>query len=159
MEQRKLLSLSVLVVRAGSISPTLLLFLAASGVGRIAVVDHDNLEVYDLHWQVIHTEGRRGTSKARSACDDMRTLNPNALVTAVMEPLTGYNNMEIVRVNDCVVDTIDNPRTGYLINNACDLAERYLKTAAMTNGVGGRGGGPMPLVSGSGMVTEGGIMV
>ena len=43
--------------------PTLLLFLSASGVGRITVVDHDNVEVSNLHWQVIHTEGRRGISK------------------------------------------------------------------------------------------------
>ena len=63
MGQRKLLSSSVLVVGAGGIGSTLLLFLAASGVGRIAVVDHDDVEVSNLHWQVIHTEGRRGTSK------------------------------------------------------------------------------------------------
>ena len=63
--QRKLLSLLVLVIRAGRIRPTLLLFLAASGVGRIVVVDHDNVEVSNLHWKVIHTDGRRGTIKAR----------------------------------------------------------------------------------------------
>ena len=43
--QRKLLSLSVLVVGTGGIGSTLLLFLAASGVGRITVVEHDDVEV------------------------------------------------------------------------------------------------------------------
>ena len=49
--QRKLLSSSVLVVRAGGIGSSLLLFLAVSGVGRIMVVVHDNVEVSNLHWQ------------------------------------------------------------------------------------------------------------
>ena len=62
--------------------------------------------------------------------------------------------MQLARGNDCKVDTGDNPRTPYLINDACVLAGREPKTAAMTNGVSGRGGGPIPLVSGSAMGTE-----
>ena len=61
--QRKLLSSSVLVIGAGGIRSILLLFLAASGVRRIMVVDHDDAEVSNLHLQVLYTEGRRGTSK------------------------------------------------------------------------------------------------
>ena len=62
--------------------------------------------------------------------------------------------MQLARGNDCKVDTGDNPRTPYLINDACVLAGREPKMAAMTNGVSGRGGGPIPLVSGSAMGTE-----
>ena len=83
MGQRKLLSLSVLVVRQGGIGPTLLLFLYSSGVGCITVVYHDDVEVSKLHWQVICTEGRRGTSKSGSASDAMRYIKPTVLVTAV----------------------------------------------------------------------------
>ena len=75
------------------IRTTLLLFLAASGVGCITVVDYDNVKVSNLHWQVIHTEERRGTSKARSIRNTMRALNPTVLVTAVAEPLTWDNSM------------------------------------------------------------------
>ena len=58
--QLKLLSLLVLVVLEFGIGPTLLLLLAASGVGRITVVDHDDVEVSNLYWQVIHTKGGGG---------------------------------------------------------------------------------------------------
>ena len=58
MVQRKLLSSSVLVVRAGGIGPTLLLLLASSGVVRSTVLNHDDTEVSKLHWQFIHTERR-----------------------------------------------------------------------------------------------------
>ena len=80
-------------------------------------------------------------------------------MTAVTEPLTWDNAMDLVRGNDCVVDARKNPRTQYLINDACVQAGRELKTAAMTNGVSGRGVGPIPLVSGSAMGTEGQLTV
>ena len=47
------------------------------------------VEVSNLHWQVIHTEGRKVKSKARSAHDAMRALNPTVSVTAVTEPPPG----------------------------------------------------------------------
>ena len=75
------------------------------------VVDHDDVEMSNLHWQVIHTEGRRGRIKVRSTSNAMRALNPTVLVKAVTGPLTWYNTMELVRGNDCVVETSDNPRT------------------------------------------------
>ena len=60
MGQCNLLSLSVLVVRACGIGTTLLLLLATSGVGCITVVDHNDVEVSNLHRQVIHTKERKG---------------------------------------------------------------------------------------------------
>ena len=58
-----------------------------------------------------------------------------------------------------MVDTSNNPCTWYLINDACVLEWRELKTAAMTDGCNGRGGGPLPLVSRSAMGTEGQLTV
>ena len=119
----------------------------------------DGVEVSNLPRQVIHTEGRRATSKARSARNNMRSLNPTVSVTAVTYPLTWDNAMEPVRGNDCVVDTSHNPRTRYPINDASVLAGRELKTAAMTNGISGSGGSPIPLMSGSTMGIEGQLTV
>ena len=107
----------------GSIKSTLLILLAASGVGRITVVYHNDMEVSNLNQQVIHTKKRRGTINDGSARDSMRALNPTVLVTAVTELLTWDNAIELVRGNDCVVDASNNPRTRYLINNAYVLAE------------------------------------
>ena len=87
---------------------TLLLLMDTSGVGRITVVDHDNMELSNLHWQVIHTEGRMVTIKATSVRNAMRALKPTVLVMAVMDPLNWGNDMDIVRGNDCVVDIINN---------------------------------------------------
>ena len=88
-----------------------------------------------------------------------RALNLAVFVTAMTEPLNWDNAMEKVRVNDCMVDARDNPRIRYLINNSCVLEGRELTTATMINGVSGRGGGPILLVSGSAMVTKGELTV
>ena len=67
--------------------------------------------------------------------------------------------MELVRGNDCVVDTSDNTRMWYLINGACVLEGREPKKASITNGVSDRGGGPIPLARVSAMGTEGKLTV
>ena len=109
--QSKLPSLLILVVRAGVIGSTLFLLLAASSVGHITVVGHYDVEVSNLHQQVINNNRGEGIFKARYACNTMRDLNPTLLVTAVTEPLTWDNTMELVRGNDSVVDASNNPRT------------------------------------------------
>ena len=118
MGQSKLLSFLVVYIGEEVISTTLLLFLVTSGMGRITVVDHDNLEVSNLYWQVIYTKGRRGTVKDTSIRNAMRFLNPTVLVTAVTEPLTWENAMYIGRGNYCAVDIRDNPPKHYLVNCA-----------------------------------------
>ena len=70
------------------------------------------------------------------------------------EPLTWDNVMELVMGTYCVVDISNNPRTRYLVNDACVMAEREKKTAETTKGVSVRGGGPIQLVSGRAMGNE-----
>jgi adenylyltransferase/sulfurtransferase len=150
--QQKLLSSRVLVIGAGGIGSTLLLYLASSGVGHITVVDFDHVEMSNLHRQVIHTNDGAGTgagagvgrgigiNKAISACEAMKRLNPTICCTAVTEMITFENALELVDDHDCVVDACDNPQTRYLINDACILSNT-------------------PLVSGSAMGVEGQLTV
>jgi len=138
--QRKLLSSSVLVVGAGGIGSTALLYLAASGVGKISVMDFDNVDRSNLHRQVIHQDTKTGRNKAVSACEAMKALNPTIECTPIEDVITFENAQQIISRHDCVVDASDNPRTRYLINDACVLSGK-------------------PLVSGSAMGTEGQLTV
>lgn len=138
--QQKLLSSRVLVIGAGGIGSTLLLYLASSGVGNITVMDFDHVDMSNLHRQVIHTDEGVGMNKAISACNAMKKLNPTINCTPMTEMLTFDNAMELVKRHDCVVDACDNPRTRYLINDACILNN-------------------IPLVSGSAMGVEGQLTV
>lgn len=138
--QRKLLSSSVLVVGAGGIGSTLLLYLAAAGVGNISVMDFDRVDRSNLHRQIIHRDDRVGMNKAVSACETVKTLNPSVKCIPIEDMMTFENAFEIILRHDCVVDASDNPRTRYLINDACVLSQT-------------------PLVSGSAMGTEGQLTV
>ena len=134
--QQQLLASSVLVIGAGGIGSSLLLYLASSGVGNITVVDFDNVEMSNLHRQVIHSNEGVGMNKAISACNAMKRLNPTINCSPVTDMLTFDNAMELVSKHDCVVDACDNPKTRYLVNDACILNNK-------------------PLVSGSAMGSEG----
>lgn len=124
--QLKLLSSSVLVVGAGGIGSTVLLYLAASGIGKISIVDFDAVEMSNLHRQVIHKNRDTGLNKAASARRAVLDLNPTIQCEALPVALTHENALEIIQNYDCIVDASDNPRTRYLINDACVLSGKPL---------------------------------
>jgi adenylyltransferase/sulfurtransferase len=138
--QEILSNASVLVIGAGGIGSTVLLYLAASGIGTIGVVDFDRVESSNLHRQIIHSEAKLRMNKAESAVQAMRLLNPTVTCTAIDAIFTHENAMDLVSSYDCVVDASDNPKTRYLVNDACVLAGK-------------------PLVSGSAVGTEGQLTV
>lgn len=138
--QQKLLASSVLVVGAGGIGSTALFYLSAAGIGKISVIDYDCVETSNLHRQVIHKDCNVGFNKAQSACQAMKALNPSIEVEALVDPLTHHNAYDLVRKSTCVVDASDNPRTRYLINDACVLSG-------------------VPLISGSAVGVEGQLSV
>jgi adenylyltransferase/sulfurtransferase len=94
---------------AGGIGSTVLLYLAACGVGRLTVVDFDEVDVSNLHRQVIHKSLDVGMNKAVSACRAVEDLNPTIECIPVTEPLTSDNALQLVSKHDCVVDESDNP--------------------------------------------------
>ena len=122
--QERLKSSSVLVVGAGGLGCPALLYLAAAGVGRIAVVDPDTVEVSNLQRQVLYVGADRGENKAETAAKRLRALNPLIRVDAHPVRLDRSNALELVRSCDLVVDGSDNFATRYLVNDACVIAGR-----------------------------------
>jgi adenylyltransferase and sulfurtransferase len=138
--QLALQNAKVLIVGAGGIGSTVILYLAACGVGHLSIVDFDQVDVSNLHRQVIHKTSRIGQNKAESARCAVYQLNPTIACSTVEEPLTESNALTLVSGHDCIVDASDNPQTRYLINDACVLSGK-------------------PLVSGSAMGMEGQLTV
>jgi hypothetical protein len=124
--QLKLLESSVLVIGAGGIGSTVLLYLAATGVGTIGVVDFDCVESTNLHRQIIHSSTAVGMNKATSAVMRMKELNPTVNFIAIQEAFTYRNALSLVSSYDCIVDATDNTLTRYLINDACVLSNKPL---------------------------------
>ncbi|KAG1668301.1 hypothetical protein FOA52_011198 [Chlamydomonas sp. UWO 241] len=128
--QEGLCGAKVLVVGCGGLGSPAALYLAAAGVGTLGLVDHDVVEVSNLHRQVIHSEGRVGVHKAHSAAASCRALNSSIRVITHAEGLSPPGALAIVSGYDVVLDCSDNPPTRYLISDACVVAGKPLVSAA-----------------------------
>jgi adenylyltransferase/sulfurtransferase len=119
--QRRLCASRVAVLGAGGLGSPALLYLAAAGVGTIAVIDPDVVDVSNLQRQVVHGVDDVGRLKVDSAADTIAQVNP--LVEVVRHPVRvdASNALELLAGYDLVVDGTDNFATRYLVNDACVL--------------------------------------
>jgi adenylyltransferase/sulfurtransferase len=108
-------------VGAGGLGSPALLYLAAAGVGTLGIVDFDVVDESNLQRQVIHGQSDIGRSKAESARDSIREINPYVNVIVHKERLDSDNAMQIFADYDLIVDGTDNFATRYLVNDACVL--------------------------------------
>jgi adenylyltransferase/sulfurtransferase len=129
--QRKLLNARVLVVGAGGLGSPAAVYLAAAGVGTLGIVDHDELELSNLHRQILHHTHAVGWPKVRSAQETIARYNPDVRVIPYRVRLTSANAMEIISQFDMVVGAVDSYGTRYLLNDACYLAGKPLIDGAV----------------------------
>jgi adenylyltransferase/sulfurtransferase len=129
--QQKLADSSVLVVGAGGLGSPAALYLAAAGVGRIGLLDHDRIEVSNLQRQVLFATGEIGQGKAVTAQARLSALNPALHVIAHAERLVAGNVERLFAPYDVIVDGTDRLATRYLVNDACVLLGKPLVSAAI----------------------------
>ena len=120
--QRRLRAASVFVVGAGGLGAPVLMYLAAAGVGRITVVDDDEVDLGNLHRQVIHSVGTVGRPKVDSARDRLAELAPGVRVDALHTRLDALNISALLEGHHLVIDGSDNFATRYLVSDACEIA-------------------------------------
>ncbi len=119
--QKRLKNAKVLCVGAGGLGSPALLYLAAAGVGTLGVIDFDVVDESNLQRQIIHGQSDVGRSKAESARDSIKELNPLVNVIVHKERLDSDNAMRVFEPYDLIVDGTDNFATRYLVNDACVL--------------------------------------
>ena len=124
--QRKLLQSSVLVLGVGGLGSPVAMYLAASGVGRLGLIDGDRVDLSNLQRQIIHPDAAIGRPKAEVAAEHAAALNPDVEVIAHDTVLTRDNAMQILGGYDLVVDGTDNFQTRYLANDAAYLLGKPL---------------------------------
>jgi len=122
--QYKLSKAKVLVIGAGGLGAAILPYLAAAGVGEIGIVDDDDIEISNLHRQVIYKSLAVGKSKAGEAKLMISELNPLVKVNAFAEKLSGKNAISLFEKYDIIVDATDNISIKYLINDACLITNK-----------------------------------
>jgi molybdopterin/thiamine biosynthesis adenylyltransferase len=113
---------SVLVVGAGALGSPVASYLAGAGVGRLGILDDDDVEVSNLHRQHLHFTPDVGTPKAHSAATKLGFLNPEIVVEPYQARLEEPNAPLLVEGHDLVVDCSDAFATRYAVNAACCAA-------------------------------------
>lgn len=119
--QLKLKKSSVLIVGAGGLGSPISMYLAASGVGRIGILDFDNVSFSNLQRQVLYSTNDVGHPKTVLAKQRLNEINPNIKIETYETKLTGGNALEIMKDYDVIADGSDNFATRYLVNDACVL--------------------------------------
>ena len=124
--QLKIKNSSVVCIGAGGLGSSVLLYLAAAGIGKIGIVDDDIVEKSNLQRQIIHNTNTRGKKKVESAKNSIKNLNPNIEILTFHERITPLNVLEIIKDFDLVCDCSDNFGTRYLINDASLILNKPL---------------------------------
>jgi molybdopterin/thiamine biosynthesis adenylyltransferase len=129
--QERLLAAHALVIGAGGLGSPAALYLAASGVGRITLVDDDAVDLTNLQRQIMHTTARVGMPKVESGREAMLQVNPEITVTALRERAASARLAELVGSADVVLDCSDNFATRHAVNRACVDARVPLVSGAV----------------------------
>jgi adenylyltransferase/sulfurtransferase len=119
--QKRLKNAKVLCVGAGGLGSPALMYLAAAGVGTLGIVDFDTVDESNLQRQIIHGVSDLGKSKAQSAAESIREINPYVEVVIHDTALDRDNVKEIFSGYDLIVDGTDNFATRYMVNDAAVL--------------------------------------
>jgi adenylyltransferase/sulfurtransferase len=117
--QEKLKAAKILMVGAGGLGSPAGLYLAASGIGELTIIDADVVDISNLQRQVLHDTSAVGVPKVESAKKRIHEINPHVKVNAIQDQLSNSNVRQLVRDHDIVVDGTDNFQTRYMVNDAC----------------------------------------
>lgn len=128
--QEKLRAATVLVVGLGGLGSPVALYLAAAGVGRLVLVDHDQVDLSNLQRQIIHGTPDIGKDKTRSAAEKLAWLNPLIQVLTVTSVLDENTLTQWLPEVDLVIDGSDNFLTRTQVNHVCVAAKRPLVSGA-----------------------------
>ena len=138
--QQILLSSHVILFGLGGIGSPVAMYLVASGIGKLTLIDPDTVDSSNLQRQIIYRSGDVGEVKVNAAYKTLVTLNSQAAVRTINAVLTGDELKKEVAKADLVLDATDNFNARFAINDAC------VKTGT-------------PLVIGAAIRFEGQVMV
>jgi sulfur carrier protein ThiS adenylyltransferase len=130
--QLKLLNATVAIVGIGGLGNPAALYLAAAGVGKLILIDDDQVEITNLARQVLFSEDDCQSSKVQAAVDKLQQQFPDIAFEAIEDRLNSDNIADYLNSADVVLDCSDNLPTRYLINQYCVTQKIPLVIGAAT---------------------------
>lgn len=106
--QKRLLAAHVALIGAGGIGAPAIQYLAAAGVGRLTIIDDDEVALSNLQRQVLYGTDDVGTSKVDAATRAVARLNPDVRVSRRAMRIGADNAASLLFGVDVVIDGSDN---------------------------------------------------
>ena len=129
--QQKLKQAKVLIIGAGGLGCPAAQYLAASGIGNLAIADDDTISIGNLHRQILYTPAEVGKKKVLIATEKLQQQNPQINIIAIESRINSDNVLDILKDFDIILDGTDNFETRYLVNDACVLLNKPLVYGAI----------------------------
>lgn len=129
--QQALQDASVFVVGAGGLGAPAALYLAAAGVGRIVIADHDQVALSNLQRQVIYRTADIGRDKVVAAAERLLDLNDAVSIEPLPYAVTSQNARAMVTGHDLVLDGSDDFATRLIVSDACVAEGNTLVSGAI----------------------------
>ena len=122
-DQQAVANAHVLVIGAGGLGCPVVQALAAAGVGSIALVDHDVIELSNLQRQPLFGLADCGRAKAEVAAQRAREIAPALRVTVYRRYLEASWILDLFAEENpaVIVDCTDTFATKYLIADAAEI--------------------------------------
>jgi len=124
--QERLSQAKILVVGCGGLGSVAAVYLAASGIGTIHLIDFDLVSASNLHRQVFYKTAAIGKAKAEVLAAHIKAINPFVKVTFSKEAVAKNNVKKLIADYDIVLDCTDNLPIKYLLNDVCVLQNKIL---------------------------------
>ncbi len=114
--QERLRRSHVAVLGLGGLGSPLALYLGAAGVGRLTLIDGDQVDPTNLHRQIIHSQQSLGQDKVASAKVRIEGLNPWIQVDTVAEHAASDTLSALWPSVDVIADCTDRFATRFMAN-------------------------------------------
>jgi molybdopterin-synthase adenylyltransferase len=118
--QQRLKAATVALVGAGGLGAPAALYLAAAGVGRLRIIDPDEVALSNLQRQVLYRSADVGTAKVERAHDVLAALNPHVEIECVQHAIGEAHDAEKqIAGAQIVLDGTDTYAVRFSVNEAC----------------------------------------
>ncbi len=123
---QKLQEAKITIVGCGGLGSVAAVYLAASGIGNIHLIDFDTVDVSNLHRQVYYKTTDIGKSKCEVLANYIQSISPFVNVTFSDVSVSKKNVFHLIASADVVLDCTDSLPIKYLLNDACVLEDKVL---------------------------------
>jgi adenylyltransferase/sulfurtransferase len=124
--QKRLQNAKIIIIGCGGLGCIAAVYLAASGIGNIHLVDYDTVSLSNLHRQVFYKTDDVGAYKSEVLSRHIEAISPFVTISFSKKAITKKTVFDVIKPYDIVLDCTDSLIIKYLLNDACVIKNKVL---------------------------------